>query len=283
MTVKNLKNLKYLNKCYILDIRKEIDPTFLSNLEQLKEIHLYERRSVPQLFEQKRRDGRTDLKIFYLGLLLNGPDDPTVSRAYGFDQNIVHLAENPSRMADEILLYKRLSYTAIERVTSELAVNVANRFIDLDQISVSGPVQDIERFLNLLKNLDNIVHLDFSCNQPQDLFDRLPEHCAIQLLFIASALSDFRFLSRLKHLICLSLNCSIDAGLIRKILEENDFLSMFGFKYINKAIQIRVEQPKRFKVWIDRAETNVPDLNAAIQLIAGIARQKDRNAEDLLE
>ena len=62
--------------------------------------------------------------------------------------------------------------------------------------------QEVERFLDLLKNLDHHRGVTFFvCNQPQDLFDRLPEHSAVQKLIIKCEVSDFRFLSRLNHLI----------------------------------------------------------------------------------
>ena len=108
------------------------------------------------------------------------------------------MAENRSRLADEILFYPSLHYSAIERVDPELAIDVLSGFTDLNRIKVD---EDIERFLNVLKNFDNISDLQFQCDQPQDLFDRLPEHCAIQSLTIENVkISDFRFLSRLNHL-----------------------------------------------------------------------------------
>ncbi|KAI3477203.1 hypothetical protein L1887_61126 [Cichorium endivia] len=64
--VKNLKNLKLL---YCGKYTK-IDSTLLSDLKQLKEIHLADERAVSQLFEQKQRYDRTDLKIFLDGFLL---------------------------------------------------------------------------------------------------------------------------------------------------------------------------------------------------------------------
>ena len=59
--VKNLMNLKYLYTARVsINL---IDSTFLYGLQQLKEIHLYFAYDASRLFEQKRRNGHTNLKI----------------------------------------------------------------------------------------------------------------------------------------------------------------------------------------------------------------------------
>ena len=78
------------------------------------------------------------------------------------------------RLANEILFGDFLGYSEIEHVDPELTVNLPNRFIDLNRIFVDRPVQDIERFLDFLKSF-NIVELYFRTDQPQELFDRLPD------------------------------------------------------------------------------------------------------------
>ena len=91
----------------------------------------------------------------------------------------------------------------------------------------SIPAQDVQRFLDLLKNLPNNVGLMFSGDQPQDLFDRLPEHSAIQRLSIERPASDFRFLFRLEHLIIIQFVDYIDFEVVRKAFEELEFLEIF--------------------------------------------------------
>ena len=269
--VKNLKSLQYLYIGSSGRPSSAIDSTLLSGLDQLKEIHLNDPRSVEMLFEQKQRNGRTDLKIYLGGLLLNGPEDPAIDFSSNFKEFFVHLAENPSRLADEIpFSFDFLSYSAIERVDLESTIDLLSRYTNFDTIVVREPVQDIERFLDVLKNCDHIAWLRFQCDQPQDLFDRLPEHSAVQELMIQSA-SDFRFLFRLNHLTRLDVYCSIDAKTIRKLFEGLPFLLFFGFEYNNERAEItsdsRWTHPKRFKVHFDEQWTNVPDLNAAIQFI----------------
>ena len=185
VTVNGMKNLQVL---YGLG---QIDPASLFSLEQLKEIHLQLNDGLlERLFVQKHRHSRTDLKIYLCGLLLNGPDDPAIrSLRYDFTGNAFNeetfgcLAENPSRLADEVPFVRTLDYSVIERVAAGTEVSLLKRFTSLTKITVSQPVKDTERFLNVLKNLHNIERLVFDCDQPQDLFDRLPEHCsAIQRL-----------------------------------------------------------------------------------------------------
>ena len=69
-------------------------------------------------------------------------------------------------------------------VDSALAIDLVNRFSDLNEIFINKPIDDIERFLNFLKSSGNIVALQFSQCQPQELFDRLPDYCseAVHLL-----------------------------------------------------------------------------------------------------
>ena len=221
----DLKNLKYLHMEWDL---VEINETFLPDLEQLKEIHLT--KNVPELFEQKQRYGLSDLKIYLRGLLLEGPNDPAIDSLEKNNELLRCLAENSSRLADEIPLHSSIDYAAIETlesVTPESAINnILKRFTDLSKITVSSPVEDVERFLNFLKNLENITTLNFECAQPQELWDRLPEHSAVQKLTIPGPVSDLKFLFRLKHLI--RLNLGIKTGhkeFIVKILKELKFLS----------------------------------------------------------
>ena len=284
--VKKLKNLKAL---YIGDRIEVIDPTFLSGLKQLKEIHLQCDHSVSELFEQKQRSGRADLKIYFCGLLLNGPEDPArnVFRFPFFNdlsgEWLACLAKNPSRLADQIPFCRYVLYPDIEKLVDPgLEVGLLKRFTDLNEIRAFGPVQDIERFLNLLKNWENISKLSFPGYHPQDLFDRLPEHCAVQKLILSlPEPSDLAFLFRLKHLIDLELNWSIDSETIRRAFDELPLLSYFRFWYLSLLVIIEIDYPKQFKVSVNGREKTVSDLNAAIEFITGTERPNQRKAEAL--
>ena len=266
LEMEKMKNLKYLYLGVYLD---EFNPAFLSSFEQLKEICLsyFEDGLFTVLFEQKQQHGRTDLKIYLQGLLLNGPDPALHSLQSSDEEFFSCLAENPSRLADQIPFWYSLGYSRIERVAPKIEMSSLKRFTDLSRIDVFEPVEDTERFLGLLKNLDGIEQLVFESDQPQDLFDRLPEHCAVQSLTISKAPSDYRFLFRLKHLMELILKFPIDVHAIRKVLEENEFLSYFYFQYLGKEVRISIEYPKQFLVSVDGAWREVRNLDAAIELI----------------
>ena len=265
--VKKLKNLKAL---YI----RNIFSTSLSSLQQLKEIHTHDPNDVSELFEQKQRSGRADLKIYFRGLLLNRPDDPAIDvRRDSFRNWLVCLAENRSRLADEIPFYSYFSYSHIERVASGLEVDLLKRFTNLNHVTIDRPLQDTQRFLDFLKNCENISELWFECDQLHDLFDRLPEHCAVQKLILHRAPSDLAFLFRLKHLIELKLHWSINSETIRRALEELPVLSSFEFAYDHKMVSIRIRHPKQFHVRINYRYGHMAatkyNLNAAIEFITG--------------
>ena len=266
--VEKLKNLRYL---YVAQLPLAISRLLLS-LQQLKEIHTNHPGSVSELFKQKKRSGHADLKIYLWGLLLNGPDDAAIkglngsSSSYLSAEWLVCLAENTSRLANQIPFYRELNYSAIVVIAPGLDVDLLKRFTDFNKVTVDCQVRDIQRFLDLLKNCENISKLSFTCDQPQDLFDRLPEHCAIQKLTIMSEPSDLAFLFRLKHLIHLDLYWSIGIETIRRAFDELPALSTFEFEYNHKKTSIKISQPKQFQVSGYKQKT-ASNLKAAIEFI----------------
>ena len=280
--LKNLKNLQYL----YLEYYPATDSTLLSSLDQLKEIHTIgrDRGQVANLLRQKQRYGRADLKIYLYGLLLNGPDDPAIRFLPPYTQELfVQLAENSSRLPDEIPFYQNLNYSAIEDVAPGLQADILKRFTGLYEVTVYSPVKDIQRFLALLKNLKSIVKLTFLCDQPQDLFDRLPEPLAVQWLIIYDAPADLEFLRRMKQLNDLDVRCSIDVELVRKFFEELPFLLVLSFQHNNKLAIIEDfkdsgwTQSGPFQVWCGEKSAEVPDLEAAIQFI--VRSEPQENAQ----
>ena len=266
MELKQLKNLKQL---YVgLPMSSSIDPTLLSGLEQLREVHLHNGVHIPAIFEQKQRYGRADLKIYLHGLLLSGPEDPTITGSSN-KELFVHLVENPSRLADEIPFQTTLHYSTIEQVALEVAINIVKRMIDLEMVFVDELVQDIERFLVFLNNLDKITRLQFSCNQPQELFDRLPEHCTVQWLSIDRLPPDPQFLVRLKYLSHF-FTSSIKVECIRRILEELEFVTLLEFDYSNKRIIIEVRL-NLLSLSMNGKRRSFLDVNALIQFLVNNA------------
>ena len=217
--VKRLKNLKYL----YIGFHSAIDDTLLASLEHLKEIHVTSRDHVQLFFKQKLIYGFLKLKIYLFGLPVSRSDNVA---EITFNQ----LAENLTRLASEIPFCWRLSYSDLQKVAPGQEINFLNKLITLDQIIVSQPIQDIERFLTILKHCDQIADLRFSSTQLQDLFDRLPDHCAIQRLTIRRPPPNLEFLFRLKNLIILELHLPLNRQqLIDRALRELEFLMLLEF------------------------------------------------------
>ena len=277
LPVKNLKNLKQL---YISGAT-EIDPTFLSSLEQLREISLESLPAIQELFEQKRRYGRADLKIYRFGCLLDGPVYPASARFTTFTAAFAFLAENPTRLTDELPLCRNLPYSAIEPVATESAINVLKRLVDLQIINVNEPVRDVQHFLDLLKSLDISLGLYFWSNQPQDLFDRLPDHYASSSLSIEHPPSDHQFLFRLKGLVDLRLWYSVDSEFILRIWQELPRLSSFKFSYlVSFQVEIEVSHSKQFWLWINGLEVIFSNLADVIQFIVDVAIEPDSDSDE---
>ena len=269
--MKSLKNLQHL---YLANGSVFIDPTLLSSFEQLKELHLIlpeQRSTISELFSQKERYGLADLKIYLRGLLLSGPDDPAIDALFDLSNAFRCLTENISRLPDEITCYQYLCYSSIEQLAPGLEMKILKRFINLKQFNVEEPVQNVQRFLNLLKKFDNIVELNFAYNerQPQELFDRLPEHSAVQSLAIHHEPSDFRFLFRLKHLVKLYLHFSIDVETVRKILDELPFISFITFFHSTYREWVKIESssPKELSVSVGEGTPKFVYRNAPLHLI----------------
>ena len=279
--MKSLKNLLYLN----IGGSYKIEPTFLSNLKQLRELHLNNvdyHKQVSQLFEQKQRYGRTDLKIYRFGYLLDDPEDPSIARFHDiyYEEAFLQLAEHPTKLADEIPFCRSVRYQAIEAVIPELATNILDRFTDLCVIRVERrPVADVQRLLDFLKSDDRITRMRFVGDHPPELFDRLSEQCDLQWLSIYNANPDLRFVLNLKDLIFLNLNCPMDLEFFFQAWKELPFLFTFYFKFTDKMVEIQLDHPfssnpQPFKVSVsiwpgeeDAKETDFPDLNSVIQFI----------------
>ena len=272
--IERMKNLKQL---YVRSSsRSNIDSTLLFDLGQLNEIHLGDRGHVPEIFKQKQLYGRDDLKVYLFGLLQFGPDEPEMNTVFDkFAKTmLVHLAENQWRLADEIPFHKSLHYSAIESwVAPELAIDLVSRFPDLEILRVDEPIRDFPKFLDFLKNFQNIANLRFECAeqlelfgcvQPQGLFDWLPECCAIQKLIITRLPPDCQFLFRCKHLMHLQVLDEVEPESVRRILEELDFLSPFLFIYNRKTVAIY--KGKEFRVSVEASPfKGFKDLNSAIE------------------
>ena len=256
--VERFKNIKYL---YCQD-PTVIDSALLYQLRHLNELHLgYLDNAIPFVPPVQL----ANLKVFQLGLPSN-VDNSELSTFDSIEDAFGLLAANLPRLADEIRFYRGLNYSKIERAAPGSQVEILNRFTDLNHLSVGQPVQDVDRLLYLLKN-SNISDLLIGCDQPQDLYDRLPEHSALQklsiehpdhelipqlepqlVLPIQHPVNHFEFLFRSKHLNELYMDCAVDSETIRRICTELPFLTRFEFMFINRnfpcATSIKIERPQ---------------------------------------
>ena len=284
VTVRHLKNLKYLHQ----GAHSKFDPALLSSLKQLKEIHTDDRHCIFELFKQKQKYDLTDLKIYLYGLRLNDANDAqrvamrNSPPGYLDPNSFRFLANHPSGLADEIPFYRSLPYTVYNPPFSGFEIEFMKRFTYLNKLKINAPVRDargISCFLGFLKSLEHISELWFEDVQPQAMFNRLPEHCAVQRLTIVNAPSDLGFISRLSHLTHLELHSSTDAEIARKVFEELPLLFFFAFRkanrlvYYENEIKIEIDRSKRFMV-SDFWRTNIfSDLDNAIQYAVSLSKQ----------
>lgn len=199
------------------------------------------------------------------------------------------MAENCSKLADQIPFWYWIYYKPIELVSLETAFNVVNRLTDLKRMIMEGPpVQDIDRFLGFLKKFSNIVELVFNDDQHQELFDRLPEHCAVQALALRKPVSDLSFLFRFTSLNQLKICRLNDIEFIRKVFQLKS-MTKFKFYYANKNFDeedfdsgclkffmISIDHRKQFVVRtrFGLPNTKVPNLDAAIRSVMEKAEKK---------
>ena len=268
--VSTFKNLKYAYLGPVIETR--IDFPSLISLEHLKAIHLTFDDDVHQLFDLKQRYGRADLQIYRHGYLLNGPDDPEMRWDADFFNVDNYFFLNPSRLADEMPLHCFPIYPSARfwRLAPESQAIILNRLTGLSGITLEEPVQDIDRFLNFLNTFNHIAYLQVDeCVQLQPLLNRLPEYSGLQHLDLVDAPSDYEFLFRLKNLIELDLQFSVDTATIRRALED---LPLLEYLVVypdspGSVLDIYIESPKRFKVTLREKELQTCDLDAVIQFI----------------
>lgn len=227
--IRRSSTFNQLNLLYVISGR-DIGSDFLKD-SQLEEISIICKTTYIKILEQKQRYGR-DLKIYFRGVLTSEMGDQ-IFNFTSFEEALPYMAENQSTLANEIPFFEGFQYSAIKGVEPELAVKLLIRFIDLHEIVVDESVENVHAFLNLLKSLDHIATLKFYSLQPQDLFDQLPEHCAVQKLIISTPdpPPDFQFLFRLKHLNFFFVELLMDADSVRKVYLELPFISHAHFKY----------------------------------------------------
>ena len=258
--------------------------TLLDDLKNLKEIWLGFK-SVPgdegesilphvvDLFEQKEKYNRADLKIYLCGLLLNGPD-PSIA-FFRYDEflsvkNFNYLKENEQRVAERIQLLNTLVYSP------DMDPNLVGKFVDLDCLLVPEEIADVSKFLKFLEIFPQISCIDFAGEQPPELFCDLSKHSAVQWLQICRAQRNSRFLLSLKHLVHLALKYSVGLGFVQEVFDELPFLISFEFKHNGKQVTIERRRLNKFRVLNDQWEAifSGTSLTAAIEFIRQLNKRK---------
>ena len=110
-----------------------------------------------------------------------------------------------------------------------------DRLVHLEKITLTGRVENVEQFLDFLRNRPNVRVLNFRHSQPQDLFNQLAAHCSsskIQTLLFDdydfNEFLDLTFLFKFEYLTKLWIKW-IDANFILKLFEELKFLRNIKF------------------------------------------------------
>ena len=112
--------------CFKVRRQQQMEQLLQQNRKSQERFDLLQQEQRPRLDEQRENktkncfcklgswNGRTDLKIFLNGLLLDCLDDPKINDLSGRESSFACLAdEKPSRLADEILCHK-IFYSVIE-------------------------------------------------------------------------------------------------------------------------------------------------------------------------
>lgn len=271
----DIKTLKTLQILYA-SLLSTIGPNFLFDLPKLKEIHTINSSNVLELFEQRRKLGRTDLLIYLCALRLNGANDPriaTYQESFASHIYLNDLVANLDRLADEVPFSCKLYYTNTRNAGPKsdlIKFNFLRRFTGPVEIVVLDLVQNTQQFLEVLKNCGYAIDLWFGGVQSQTLFEQISQHCVANVrnltLFYPPSLR-LDFLYRLKHVTRIYLNWQIEIETIRKAFEELPVLSSIRFLIGDETVAInRIGTFKQFQIWFRTTGQTLfaSDLNAVI-------------------
>ena len=246
--VEQLVNLEFFY-CRKIAVIKD---GLLAGLKQLKEIHLNgNQNALRLLYEEKRKHGRADLKIYHLGLCSISPT-PGIDGDLGLSEALLNrMADNYSSSADLLPLYQQLDYAEIEGAFSKLPIDFWSRLTNLEKVYVSRPVRDEKNFFRFLRACDrNVRTLIFYRSHPQHLFDQLPLHVQnVQFLQINqnSANLDFAFLLNLPNLIDLYVT-KIRLEMVRKVFESLRFVRGFWFELDGQDAFIKCDRSEQLSL-----------------------------------
>ena len=256
----------------------------LWDLKKLKEIHLTggSLKEVFDLQEKYWEEHHLYLMVYFCGLQVDYhyrdmdrltckdsgdyfPSNSWISHVY----RCVHSDKDPQKLADEfrVRYQSPMDYSKIEETVPMMPVDFWKRFANLNEIVVSEPIElkKVGRFLQFLENLESVTSLRFESRQPQDLYDRLPEHCAIQGLQISVARNlNSGFLCRLKHLINASVVYRVSGDIILRVFKELQFIRSFTFiNRVGSSVEICLDESRRFVISVGGTQAVFKHLNKA--------------------
>lgn len=109
----------------------------------------------------------------------------------------------------------------------------------------------------------------FNHDQPQNLFDQLPKHCAVQKLILTSPVAQLDFIIQCEALLELTIkDPPITLSFISETLKKLHFLTLFFFVFRNKLMTIEINPVSRqFKIQFDAICETAADLGATIAIL----------------
>lgn len=277
LAVESFKNLKLLYLGF-----GEISDSFLSGLEQLREIHT-DHDQFEQLNEQKQRYGRNELKVYFRGVCLDDPSDypdflDSMPYCLNFSEEVLSfMIENYPRLADQVGYYSRIVYSQmlterpappkgpthpfysdyfmdkddfedLQNETSFLRTPIPSdfwcRLFALKEIELDIESKNVEQFLQFLSACPRVRSLLIRYVQPQALLAQLPFYCSPQVLKMYTWIQEeVTFLPKFKGLIRLSLGtCSLN--FIRDVFKQQKLLRYFLFYYRGTKFQLELGKLK---------------------------------------
>lgn len=255
----NLESLRYMH----YDPRS-IDGATLLNLQQLKAVHYDFRithfapgsfeqmkRELQQFMRERRNLGRTDLKVYFVGLQLIADDlsDIDFGLETGRKGSILPIERlymrHYDRIQDEMRFVWSVNYNRLFGATEVLPDDYFSRFFNLSRVSAACPLNE----QHLLEFLRKVYRLEwfklYDSDLSQAFFDCLPEFRSLTRFVMLQTEArrdrrgdeihlDFTFIGKLEEMRILTLHEDLSVLSLRSFIP-----SLKHLKRINQKCQFR--------------------------------------------
>lgn len=176
--IEQFKNLEHFRIAYASGLNSAI----LSALPKLKRLNIdlaphEEIFILNELIREKTELKRNSLRLYYKEVELT----KFVFR-FDFDEqsDLVWQMKNYSLLANQISSTTCIDYLALMRSVGVLPKDFFERFINIQEVTVCGPVIYRNSFLNFIQNCKNLSRLELQQSHlDQSDYDRLPEVCSV--------------------------------------------------------------------------------------------------------